>query len=401
MKPLVVGGAALLSTAPLALAWRRGRAARGVARWRNARVPARWPSASVIVPAWNEQGTLAECLDALGQTRYDGEWEIIVMAGGPDGTFDAARAYAETSPRCIQVLPQRDGGGKNGAMNDAAARANGEVLVFLDADAVVTPDWLSAMVVAVVEGGCGASTGKFVPARRTLVSRALEMGQTLEYEARGRVQLQGSGGMAVRREAFVAIGGLPEGGAFADDWDLSARLAAGGYRLAFAPAAVSTTERPSDLREWWQNEVRWRRIHLLSLLRVGDVELANPVKAAKALYPYATAWGALAATGAAVVSSAVRLRGRSPIRALALLAVGPILARELAGPVEVAAYTGEPRWLDTLLVVPVLTAMGWAAAALATLTAHNAPVHYKGPRRAAPDAGRAGQIEDVMIGAVG
>ena len=378
MKPVIVGGLVLLSVAPFFRAWRRGRAARPLQRWQKLSHPTTWPSVSVIIPAWQERGTLTACLTALSHDQYEGQCEIIVVAGGSDGTLDEARNYAQYDS-LIRVLAQRPGGGKNGAMNDGACVATGEVLVFLDADTLVTPAWLSALVAALGHD-FAASTGKFQSLHRTLISRVGEMSQLLENEARGRVLLQGSGGMAVRRLVFDALGGIPEC-PYADDWGLSRRLLHAGYRIAYAPAALCWSERPATLVEWWRNELRWRRIHLISLFRLAGADLAAPVPAASALYPYATAWAGLSLTAALLIARGSRLGLRPLVQAAWLGFVGTTVMREASGALETAVYTGQPSWLQTLAVLPLLTVLGWPASAIATVTTHRASLHFKGPRR--------------------
>lgn len=387
--PFAVLGA-LLALIPIARAYRRGLKARPLRRWQQPAPPVRWPSVSIIVPAWRERGMLEACLAQLKNIDYE-DYEVIVVAGGKDGTLERASAHARENGH-IRVMYQRQAGGKNGAMNDGARRARHEVLVFLDADALVAPGWLKALISALGDD-YAASTGNFTPMRRTLVSQVGEMTQVLENEARGRVILQGSGSVAVRRAAFEAVGGIPEG-RYADDWALSMRLGHKGYRLAYAPGALLCSERPATLGEWWQNELRWRRTHLLTLFHVARSELRSPLSAAKALYPYATAWAVLALTATTLLA---RTRPLQPYQGLVKAAwvalVGGSVMRELAGAVETAAYTGQLCWLKTAPVIPVLTGFSWTASAIATLTTAKTRLHFKGPRHDITDL-----EPDVLLG---
>lgn len=378
---MALTGLAALAVIPVARAYRRGQAARSLRRWQH-RPPSHWPSVSIIIPAWRERGVLDACLCQLQKIDYE-DYEVIVVAGGEDGTLEAACEYARSDDR-VRVMHQRQSGGKNGAMNDAARRARNEVLVFLDADALVTSPWLKALVAA-LGPDYDASTGNFVPTRRTLVSQVGEMTQVLENEARGRVILQGSGSVAVRRGAFEAVGGIPEG-RYADDWALSALLEQKGYRVAYAPAALLSSERPATLAEWWENELRWRRTHLRTLFHVAQAELRSPVSAARALYPYVTAWLILALAGSALLARTGPLQQHRSATSVAFSALsGVVLARELAGAVETAAYTGQARWLRTIPVIPILTGFTWIASAIATLSTGKTSLHFKGPRREAAE----------------
>jgi cellulose synthase/poly-beta-1,6-N-acetylglucosamine synthase-like glycosyltransferase len=377
VKAALVAGVTSVATVQIVWAGLRGRAAKRLRRWEHAPAPATWPSASIIIPAWRERGTLEACLAQLRNIDYE-DYEVIVVAGGPDGTLEAASEYALQDLH-VSVMRQRENGGKNGAMNDGARRASKEVLVFMDADTVVARGWLKGLIAALGDR-YAASTGKFLPIRRTLVSEAGVMSQVLENEARGRVILQGSGGVAVRRPAFESIGGIPEG-RYADDWVLSARLREQGYRVAYAPAALQYTERPATLGEWWANELRWRRQHLLTLFGAAQVELRAPVSAAKALYPYAVAWSVVGLTVAALLARVARLHSRPVVEAAFVVTICTALARELAGPVETATYTGQASWLRTILVMPILTGLGWLASAVATVSTGRAGLHFKGPRQ--------------------
>ncbi len=383
----IIGAGAGFVLICLTRAWARGLAARELPRRQEPRLPERWPSVSIIVPAWEERGMLEACLDQLSRIEYE-SYEVIVVAGGSDGTVEAAAEHARGDRR-VRVMVQRSRGGKNGAMNDAARRARYDVLVFLDADALVAQGWLKGLIAA-LEPGYAASTGKYVPTRRTLVSRAGEMSEVLEKEVRGRVILQGSGSVAIRRDVFDAIGGIPEG-RYADDWALSALLRERGYQVAYAPAALLCSERPATLREWWRNELRWRRTHLLTLFHVARYELRDPVSAAKALYPYAVAWTVIGLSAAAGVAQVAGFQRRMLLETLLAAVVGGAVIREVAGAFETAAYTGEAHWLRVGPVMAVLTGLGWLANAIATLTTRQTRLHFKGPRSGAtatpePDA---------------
>jgi cellulose synthase/poly-beta-1,6-N-acetylglucosamine synthase-like glycosyltransferase len=338
----------------------------------------------VIIPAWRERGTLEACLASIRRVDYP-VYEIIVAAGGADGTLDAAERLSRQDPRML-VIPQRPAGGKNGAMNDAVRAATGDALVFLDADGLVSPSWLKALIAGLgpAPGGpaFAASTGRFVAARRTLIARAGEMSQVLEYESRGRVSLQGSGSMALWRTAWDAVGALPEG-PYADDWDLNARLRHARLAVSYAPSAVVLTERPHTIGQWWSNELRWRRIHLASLLRIARAEMPDAVAAARSLYPYIAGWAFMALGAAALIGRLLPGASRR-VESLWWVVVAPALSREVAGVVETVVYTGDMRWMSVALVSPILTVLGWIAAVIATLTVRRAPIHFKGPRQWTP-----------------
>lgn len=100
------------------------------------------PAVSVIIPVYNAEKTLRECLDGvLGQTLK--ELEIIcVDDGSADGSAAILEEYRARDPR-IRVLHQENSGAGT-ARNAGLEAASGEYLAFLDADDRFEKDMLQA-----------------------------------------------------------------------------------------------------------------------------------------------------------------------------------------------------------------------------------------------------------------
>ncbi len=98
---------------------------------------ARAPKVSVIVPAYNVERYLRQCLDsALAQTLADIEL-VCVNDGSTDGTLQVMREYAARDPR-VRVL-DKENAGYGAGVNDGFAAAQGEYVAILEADDVVEP----------------------------------------------------------------------------------------------------------------------------------------------------------------------------------------------------------------------------------------------------------------------
>src|ERR1041384_5829389 len=95
---------------------------------RQAPASAVWPFASVIVPAWQERGTLELCIRSLCNIDYP-VWEVIIVAGGQDGTYESAVKSCKGIQH-FHVLKQKPSG-KNAALNQALHQARGEIIVVL------------------------------------------------------------------------------------------------------------------------------------------------------------------------------------------------------------------------------------------------------------------------------
>ena len=98
------------------------------------------PEISVIIPCYNVEKYLAECLDSvLGQSFEDFE-AICVNDGSSDKTADILAQYAAKDKR-IRVITQENQG-QAMARNNGKAMAQGKYIYFLDADDAIHPQCL-------------------------------------------------------------------------------------------------------------------------------------------------------------------------------------------------------------------------------------------------------------------
>ena len=99
---------------------------------------------TVIVPVYNCESYVAECLDSLkSQTMRDFE-VLVVDDGSTDGSLDAARACIGDDGRFV-LLPQKENRGLSAARNCGMDHARGDYLVFLDGDDRLAPDALQKL----------------------------------------------------------------------------------------------------------------------------------------------------------------------------------------------------------------------------------------------------------------
>jgi poly-beta-1,6-N-acetyl-D-glucosamine synthase len=198
------------------------------------------PLVSLIVVAHNEEGVIADRLRNCLELDYPAErLELIVAADGSDDrTADVARGFDN-----VTVLHQPERRGKLHAMNRAARSARGDVLVFSDANNRYGREVLRELVAPFGDASVGVVTGrKAIDDGR---GRALDQAEGLywRYESRLKEWESRSGSVtavageiiAFRREAF------PEApaGTIVDDFAQAMLAAAAGWRVVYAPAALS------------------------------------------------------------------------------------------------------------------------------------------------------------------
>ncbi|MGN0834031.1 MAG: glycosyltransferase family 2 protein [Kiritimatiellia bacterium] len=113
---------------------------------------------SVIVPVYNVAAYLRAGLESLArQVKRAGDGEarkvelVCVDDGSTDGSSEILDAWAseaswrEGAPAAVVVVHKANGG-LSSARNAGLARATGEVVLFMDPDDVVGPDWLATLV---------------------------------------------------------------------------------------------------------------------------------------------------------------------------------------------------------------------------------------------------------------
>ncbi len=99
------------------------------------------PKFSVIVPVYNVEEYLAQCLDSLLNQTYQ-DFELVVVDDvSKDSSLQIAREYAQKHPR-IRLVEHEVNKGLGGARNTGIEKAEGEYLIFLDSDDYLREDSL-------------------------------------------------------------------------------------------------------------------------------------------------------------------------------------------------------------------------------------------------------------------
>jgi glycosyltransferase involved in cell wall biosynthesis len=197
--------------------------------------------ASVIICVRDGAATIDEQLQALAGQSFDGSWELVVVDNGStDNTVQIVRRREGRLPG-LRVVSAPAKASLAYARNVGAQAANGEVLVFCDADDVADPEWLSALV-------AGARQADLVGGRLEVERlngellrhwRGVSEDHLRRPTALGYMTYAVGANFAVRRAAFHAIGGCDERFvSCGDDLDLSWRLQRQGGSLVLRPDAV-------------------------------------------------------------------------------------------------------------------------------------------------------------------
>lgn len=107
------------------------------------------PLVSVITPCHNAEPFVAETIESVLAQTYPAIEHVIVDDASRDGSWAIVSGYAERFPDGVRAIHLDENRGGCHARNLGAREARGEFLMFLDADDVISPETLMALVDAV------------------------------------------------------------------------------------------------------------------------------------------------------------------------------------------------------------------------------------------------------------
>ncbi|QCC57142.1 glycosyltransferase (plasmid) [Natrinema thermotolerans] len=229
-----------------------------------------YPSITVLVPAYNEEGYVGRTVAALLGAAYpDGKKEIIVIDdGSTDGTYEEACRYESDTVTVVS----KENGGKYSALNYGLLFAESEIVVTVDADSIVETDALREIVAPFVADpmvGAVASNVRIFN-RDSFVANC----QVLEYvfginvfrrtfDQFSAVSVVPGCLGAYRRDVLDEVNAY-DPHTLTEDFDTTLKVLRQGYKVRFSKAVVYT-EAPDTWRDLYKQRLRWYRGNLMTL----------------------------------------------------------------------------------------------------------------------------------------
>lgn len=201
---------------------------------------------TIIIPTFNRSDALIETLTALANVHYPIErWEaVIVDDGSTDDTEQVAQQWILQTKAHVRYLRQENRG-PAAARNRGAAAARGEILIFIDNDILVEPDFISAHVSTLTAyPGCWVLGRVTNPAklRSTPFGRYRDDCHERFHNAHPTDQISETEGLTGQNISlpavdFHSLGGFDESFTIAssEDWELGARARQTGIRVLYVP----------------------------------------------------------------------------------------------------------------------------------------------------------------------
>ena len=244
--------------------WQRWQRDKALAeRLRAAQTPApaldNPPQVSALVAAWNEVEHIDAHIQSFLALRYP-NIELVLCAGGYDGTLAKARLYA--GERVI-VIEQHAGEGKQKALARCYEHAHGDVIYLTDADCRFDDDALARLLGPIVNEGEHAATGGFAPLPEQRQHPFVFNQWAVDTYARRYTGTYSSG--LIGRNAAVTARVLQNTGALAEDvrigtdYYLAKQLIGAGYQIRYVADSVVVSQYHTLVGPYIRQQIRWLR----------------------------------------------------------------------------------------------------------------------------------------------
>jgi poly-beta-1,6-N-acetyl-D-glucosamine synthase len=229
-------------------------------------VSGNYPFVSIIVPAYNEEQVIQASLSSLLELRYPYYEIIAVDDGSTDGTYDKMREFEGNHYGVRVSVFRKENSGKADTLNYGIRRSRAPIVVCMDSDSRLTPDALRYAVYHFRDPNVGAVAGNVKVINRHNIWTKL---QALEYieglnivrnaQAFFRTVNVIPGPIGIfRRTAIEGTGGY-DSDTFAEDFDMTVKILADGWKINYEPKAVAFTEAPEELLDIIKQRYRWSR----------------------------------------------------------------------------------------------------------------------------------------------
>lgn len=204
---------------------------------------------SVIIPVFNEQNAIKECLESLVKQTIKDIEIIIVDDGSVDKTVEIVKKFPVK-------LFQQSHQGPGPARNMGAKQASGEILVFVDADMVFDKKFIEMLIRPIRSNGVVGTFSKYeyVLNKDNIWSKCWNINKGLPFDRMHPTDYPDKQPVfrAILKREFDRAGGFDPIG-YVDDHTLSRKL---GFMAVSAKGAIFYHRNPETLKEVY-DQAKW------------------------------------------------------------------------------------------------------------------------------------------------
>ncbi|MFH1751518.1 MAG: glycosyltransferase [archaeon] len=215
---------------------------------------------SVVIPAFNAEKTIKECLESLlGQKVKEGFEVIVVDDGSTDKTAEIVRKFKK-----VKLVSQKNSGPAS-ARNNGARKAKGEVVFFTDSDCFASQgllqkifNWFKDEKVSVLAGSY------FTKRKKSFMAKLIELEIRQRHEKIGKfIDSTGTYCFAIKKKVFFELGGFNESfkKAAGEDTEFCFKLKSKGFKIYFDKSLTVEHEHNAGLTDYLKDQFKrgyWR-----------------------------------------------------------------------------------------------------------------------------------------------
>jgi glycosyltransferase involved in cell wall biosynthesis len=195
------------------------------------------PLVSVIVPTYNSQKTIKQCLLSIKNQTYKEIETIVIDRHSIDKTMQIARKF---KAKLLDVAEER-----STAKNNAAKKAQGQFLLFVDSDMMLSPKIVEECVNKSLETGADAVVIPLRSISQSLISECRKK----ERESLSSLTELMDAPRFFRKNAFLKTGGYDEEVVCGEDYDLTKRFKKLGYKIGKITSELNHFEDGDSLHD--------------------------------------------------------------------------------------------------------------------------------------------------------
>jgi cellulose synthase/poly-beta-1,6-N-acetylglucosamine synthase-like glycosyltransferase len=242
-------------------------------------------SVSLIVSAYNEEDVILEKLKNTSQLAIpQGHFEVLIGSDGSnDATSEQIRSFIKEQPphHPFQFFDFAERSGKAAVLNRLVQKAQGEILIFCDANTMLLKNALHQLLIPFAHPKVGGVCGKLT--LKNSSNSPLSTGERFYWKMESEIKkLEGSmgsliganGGLyAIRKPLFCSV---PEDKRIVDDFFITTEVLKQGYRVLYEPLAIGREEMSLDKMGEFKRKARIGEANFNYLMHF--LKLLNPTR---------------------------------------------------------------------------------------------------------------------------
>ena len=232
-----------------------------------------YPFFSILIPCHNEEKQIKETVTKLMELDYPNYEIILIDDGSTDRTASILHELSEKHER-VRAVYLRENQGKGAALNVGCLVAKGDLILTIDADALLDPKALKWMAWHFDRfPRVGAITGNPRVLNRTTLLGKIQTGEYASIiglikrtqRILGKVLTVSGVIAAFRKQALLSVG-LWDKDMVTEDIDITWKLEKYFWDVRFEPRVICWVMVPETLKGLWRQRLRWAQ---------GGIEVLN------------------------------------------------------------------------------------------------------------------------------